>query len=119
VPDIPGLDNPRHRTSGIETLAGGVDPFQVTSLDRRPRTLPQEFPKHLFDERGPGLLGARHAFDGSQYVSRECDGCLLFHSTIITSNIWDQPLSATTVAIPAGIVNGPLGSFLRGPKMDS
>ena len=41
---------------GIEPLRSGVDPLQVASLDRGPRTLPQELPQHPFDERKSRLL---------------------------------------------------------------
>jgi hypothetical protein len=64
-------------------VGSSIQAIQVTSLHLRPRTLAEIVPEHSLDERRTGLLRASELINTRQNISRECDGSLLFHTTII------------------------------------
>src|SRR5208283_400050 len=67
----------------VQFVRSFIDEFEIASLDLRPRLLAQVAGQHGFDKCRARLLRSCHAIDARQYLLRECDRGLLFHTTNI------------------------------------
>src|SRR5690348_7358794 len=67
----------------IQLLCVTVDDLYLPCLALRPRPSAEVLSQHSLDEGRARLLRPSDAINASEHSTRECDRCLLFHTTII------------------------------------
>jgi hypothetical protein len=71
------------RCFGVQPVRGAVNPLQVSGMGLCSYLFPQVTAQDTLDKRRPRTLWSGEAVDPCQEVLRECDRCLLLHTTII------------------------------------
>src|SRR5208282_2621696 len=74
----------------IQPSGIAVDDGDFPRVASCPGEFVQMFAQHVVNERGTRLLCSRQAIDCSQNIFRECDRCLLFHTTSILPSYYSR-----------------------------
>src|ERR1700687_5744323 len=85
-----------------------TDQFDVTRVPLGTGSLAEVLLQYVFDESGAGLIRSCDAIDPRQNLFRQCDGSLLFHTTIIP-----PPSYPIECCLPADLPKDRLGLRCR------